>query len=188
MWINLCLLIILNINLCSFYLIFIKNPMFCIMWLVYFYILMSLFLLLFGFEYYSMLVVLLYVGAIAVIFLFICMMLHVFEVEYDYEFKNVNYNNFFFSLWEYKNLFFYFIINNFLWFLFDEDFDILIYLDNFEFIYFFWNIFYTRLENIEFLSHFLYNIFYYPFLLSGLILLFLVICCIILILAHDKDL
>lgn len=187
MWLNLILFLILNINICSFYLIFVKNPMFCIMWLVYFYILMSFLILLFGFEYYSMLVVMLYIGAIAVIFLFICMMLHIFEVEYDYAFSfftlGTSYFHFFFN---YKTIFFYFLVNNFLWSFIDEDYDLLMSLDYYDFLLFTWNSSFTRLENVEYISHFFYVYYFFPFLIASIILLLLIVSCILLIVAHDN--
>lgn len=187
MWLNLVLLILLNINICSFYLIFVKNPMFCIMWLVYFYILISFLILLFGFEYYSMLVVMLYIGAIAVIFLFICMMLHVFEVEYDYELPTLHFNKYINIFWDYKNIFIYFLLNNFLWFTIDEDYDLIISLDHYEFILFSWNLAYVRLDNIEYISHFFYTYYSYPFIIASIILLLLIVSCILLIVSHDSS-
>jgi NADH:ubiquinone oxidoreductase subunit 6 (subunit J) len=188
MWLNFILFLLINLNICSFYLIFVKNPMFCIMWLVYFYILISFLILLFGFEYYSMLVVMLYVGAIAVIFLFICMMLHIFEVEYDYAFSFFSltspYFNFFFN---YKIIFFYFLINNFIWFSIDEDYDLVLSLDHYDFLLFTWNLIFIRLENIEYISHFFYIYYFFPFLIASIILLLLVISCILLIVSHSND-
>lgn len=134
---DLCLLLILHLNVCVFYLIFIKKPMSYIMRLVYFYALISLLLILYGFKHYSMLVVLfLYVAAILLNFLFICKILHAFEVEYNYKFKNTTSNKtFLVLLWEHRTLFLCTSINNLLCFLTDEDLDSII-LYNHEFIHF----------------------------------------------------
>jgi hypothetical protein len=95
-----------------------------------------------------------------------------------------SYFNLFFN---YKILFFYFLINNFIWFCIDEDYDIVLSLDHYDFLLFTWNLIFIRLENIEYISHFFYIYYFFPFLIASIILLLLVISCILLIVSHSND-
>lgn len=64
------------------------NPMYSVFWLVLLFIIVSGFLILIGFDFIPLLIILIYVGALAILFLFVIMMLDIFQLN-----SNENINN-----------------------------------------------------------------------------------------------
>lgn len=67
--------------ICSLMIISSKNPIISVLYLIAVYILSSLLLLLLGAEFLAILIVIVYVGAISILFLFVIMMLNIRIVE-----------------------------------------------------------------------------------------------------------
>ena len=150
--------------------IFVINPIQALLWLVLVFILAGFFLIEMGAEFLAILLVLVYVGAIAVLFLFVIMLLNIRKVEL---------NNYYINYWPVFGLitlFFcfelYFIFSlktptagvNLLGNIYDLN-------SSNNIVNFFWisNLYYTT--NIKVIGILLFEIYYHYFFLLSLILL-----------------
>jgi NADH:ubiquinone oxidoreductase subunit 6 (subunit J) len=79
---NLYFIISLGIVISSSFVIFVSNPIYSLLWLVLSFLFSASFLLLLGCEFLALIFIVVYVGAIAVLFLFVVMLL-------DLKFKNL---------------------------------------------------------------------------------------------------
>jgi NADH-quinone oxidoreductase subunit J len=80
-------LIILGIFL-AFLVIFLKNPVYSVLSLVFLFVITSILLLFLEIEFFALLYIIVYVGAVAVLFLFVIMMLDLRQKTYSY---SINY-------------------------------------------------------------------------------------------------
>ena len=71
---------------CSLMVVFSKNPVHSVLYLILIFILTICFFFLLGVEYLSFVFLIIYIGAIAVLFLFIVMMLNIKTIEYNESF------------------------------------------------------------------------------------------------------
>lgn len=71
----------INIIICSFLLIFAKNPIHSVLYLICCFLNGAGFILFLGLEFLAVIFVIIYVGAIAVLFLFVVMMLDIKILE-----------------------------------------------------------------------------------------------------------
>ncbi len=69
--------------LCSLMVVFSKNPVHSVLYLILIFIITICFFFLLGVEYLSFVFLIIYIGAIAVLFLFIVMMLNIKMIEYN---------------------------------------------------------------------------------------------------------
>jgi NADH:ubiquinone oxidoreductase subunit 6 (subunit J) len=79
---NLYFVISLGIVISSSFVVFVSNPIYSLLWLVLSFLFSASFLLMLGCEFLALIFVVVYVGAIAVLFLFVVMLL-------DLKFKNL---------------------------------------------------------------------------------------------------
>lgn len=145
----------------SFFVLGQVNPVQALLWLVCVFICAGLILIEMGAEFIAILLILVYVGAIAVLFLFVIMLLNIRLIELNLFYINYKFLIFFFSLFYWLQLmFFLFFLNN----------NTIDYID-YTVIEFFWlnNLDFT--SNIEVIGILLFKIFYYYFFFLGLILL-----------------
>jgi NADH-quinone oxidoreductase subunit J len=138
----------------------IVNPVQSLLWLVCVFICASLLLLEMGAEFIAVLLILVYIGAIAVLFLFVIMLLNIRLIELNWYFINYKFISVLFSLGFLLQIFFLFYY---------KDIDN-IFINNLV-VNYFWisNIDYT--SNIEVIGILLFKIFYYYFFFLSLILL-----------------
>ncbi len=146
--------------------VFSRNPIHSVLLLIILFFEVTFVLILFNIEFFSLLLILVYVGAIAVLFLFVIMMLQV---------KSEPFNSFYIILISFILILFYFFENLFLFNKSNFFFGALHSLS----IEVFFNL--DSLKDIEVLGQVLFN--YYPvyFLISGLLLLASMVGAIILI-------
>ncbi len=155
---NLHLFFIFLLIFCSILLFVSKNPVYAVLFLIVIFFISACTLILFNVDFISILFVIIYVGAIAVLFMFIVMML---------DLKTNNFSSF--DLYIFTpltvfivlNLQIFFFYNNSV-FIFDKKFDLqrfssCILTDSF--------------SNIEIFGQCLYNYYIICFLLAGLVLL-----------------
>lgn len=141
--------------------IYVTNPIQSLLWLVIVFILAGYILLEMGAEFIAILLILVYVGAIAVLFLFVIMLLNIRKVELNNYYLNYLplfiFVCFFFFL---ELIFFLFLKNNFL-----------IFSKSFFSVDFFWikNLYYT--SNVEVMGFLLFDVYYYYFFFLSFILL-----------------
>lgn len=142
-----------------------KNPVTSVLYLINVFVLSSLSLLLLGAEFLSILIVIIYIGAISILFLFVIMMLNLRIVEvYSSLIKSFSVGSFlgFFFLLELLFLIKYeFILNS------------TYYLNNnyLEFYLISYNLLKTSYSNLYLISDLLYNYYSIFLLIAGLILL-----------------
>ncbi len=158
--------IILN----CFFLIISKNPVYSVLFLILIFFFSSSILILFNIDFISVLFLIIYVGAIAVLFLFVVMMLNVKAPRLTF-----NEFFFFFILFFLDILFFNFLYNSKVFSLFDINY---IYIYSFKNI---WDSFF----NINIFGQYLYNFFIPCFLIAGFILLLAMLGAIILTLKFN---
>jgi len=146
--------------------VFSRNPIHSVLLLIILFFEVTFVLILFNIEFFSLLLILVYVGAIAVLFLFVIMMLQV---------KSEPFNSFYIILISFILILFYFFENLFLFNKSNFFFGALHSLS----IEVFLNL--DSLKDIEVLGQVLFN--YYPvyFLIAGLLLLASMVGAIILI-------
>lgn len=184
-------MLIIILNFFGINVIFSKNPIHSILNLVMCFITGTVLLLILGAEFIAMLFLVVYVGAIAVLFLFVIMMLNIKVVELNE--KIVKY----LPIALFIVLIFFFQISylissdllpsNFNWkqVLFTENY----FFTFFKFQYF--SDFFTFMNfyffNIEYISYMLFTKYIYSFILAGMILLVAMIGAIILTLNQSFD-
>ena len=144
----------------SFFVFGMVNPVQSLLWLVCVFICASLVLIEMGAEFIAILLILVYIGAIAVLFLFVIMLLNIRLIELNLFYVNYRFIVLFFSLFfllQVLFLFFFKNVNNTF-----VDYNIVNY---------FWlnNLDYT--SNIEVIGILLFKVFYYYFFFLSLILL-----------------
>ena len=167
---------------CSISVIISKNPIHSILFLVLIFILTTMLLLLLGVEFLAMLFLVIYVGAIVVLFLFVVMMLNVRIIELNE--RLISYIP--------LSLFIMFIFFILVFFFVSKDFfEIFIGLKNKrlsdELNYMINSTSYLEISNIKnllYISDALYNDYSYLFILNGIILLVAMIGAIVLTLTN----
>jgi len=82
---NLYFVISIGIVISSSFVVFVSNPIYSLLWLVLSFLFSASFLLMMGCEFLALIFIVVYVGAIAVLFLFVVMLL-------DLKFKNLKSN------------------------------------------------------------------------------------------------
>ena len=158
----------LYINL--FFIFYSKNPIYSVVFLMATFLSSSLFLLYLGIEFFAMLILVIYVGAISILFLFVIMLIDIKEVLLKK--RNVISLNFIIFI----ILFMIFIIfSNFSFFF-----------DNLYFLEFknWFDIYFYKSDIIN-LGFILYNFYFYDFITIGFILLIAMIGCIALVLEEN---
>nr|AER54644.1 NADH dehydrogenase subunit 6 [Pennaria disticha] len=139
------------------------NPMHSIFWLVIVFLFSSILLLILNYEFLGFMIIIIYIGAISILFLFVIMMLDIFQIS-----KIINFNNILPLL--------FFLLIQFIFFI-NYDFVILNkFLDK-------WNFNYK--SDINLISNILYNDFGLVFILLSLILLIALIGAILLTLDNN---
>ena len=159
--------------LSSFFVFLSSNPVHSVLFLILSFVSSASLLFIFGADFLGVLFIIIYVGAIAVLFLFVVMML---DVKTN-TFLNTTYLFLFLFLSAFITLNIYLNLN-------------LIFLDfNFEIYkeFFNWEKYIDNLTNIGVLGQSLYNYFLSCFLLAGLILLIAMVGAIVLTLSLNKQ-
>lgn len=155
---------------CSLFVIFSKNPVHSIVYLILTFCGAAALLISIGSEFLGLIFIIVYVGAIAVLFLFVVMMLNIKIIELN------------------ENLIRYLPIS--LIIFFTVTLQIYSYINftyvNPEFPFIDWLIILNRSQNIVLLGNILYTIFFHFFLITSLILLLAMIGSIVLTLNHSK--
>jgi NADH-quinone oxidoreductase subunit J len=154
------------------------NPVESVVFLILTFFNAAIILFLFNSEFLGLLFIIIYVGAIAVLFLFVVMMLNVKMQE-----NSVFYSDFFKTIYSLRFIFFYFV-TLLIFLLLKQGFsneDVFLQNNNF-------NFFETvdSLSNIDILGQILYNYFLVCFLISGLILLVALVGSIVLTLKFSN--
>lgn len=150
------------------------NPIHSVLFLVLVFVCVTILLLLIGVEFLAMIFLVIYIGAITVLFLFVIMMLNVKIIEFNEKFINYLPIGFFIGLIFIFEMFFFIYDNIVTWNLsITEN-----YLTNinkllFENYFISLNNYFTiiSISNVEQVAIALYNKFVYFFFLSGIILL-----------------
>jgi NADH-quinone oxidoreductase subunit J len=145
----------------SIFVILSKNPIYSILSLVLLFFNSAGLLILLGVEFLGMLFLIIYIGAIAVLFLFVVMMLNIKTVQADLLF------------------FRYFPLILFIFFLFLISVNMNLNVLNLQMLFYnfyfnpfvFWYDNVKMLDNVFVIGYILYTYFFYLFLVSGLILL-----------------
>lgn len=152
--------------------IFFNNPIFSVLSLILVFIFNSILFLILGSDFLAVIILIIYVGAISILFLFVIMMFDIrfFELE-----------NFFFKIPPLSFFFSIFFISIFLFFndlvifeIFYLNFSFFLEIYNWFFIFFFEN-------NVISLGVFLFNYFSLSIILLGIILLLSMVGCITLV-------
>jgi NADH:ubiquinone oxidoreductase subunit 6 (subunit J) len=186
LFINFYFLLSLVIVISACFVVFLSNPVYCLLWLVLTFLFSASFLLILGCEFLALIFIVVYVGAIAVLFLFVIMLL-------DLKFKNFSdkKNNSFIIILFFGNIFLIFLLFlNFNYIKYDFIFlnynfinkkfkielkNLIFYFtficDKISFNFINWKDFINSSNEIELYSFMLYDIFIIQFLLTGLILL-----------------
>lgn len=167
--------------------IFSKNPVYSVLYLIFCFLNSSGFILFLGLEFLAIIFIIIYVGAIAVLFLFVVMMLDIKILEISDSFlKYLPINIFLFSIFFFELIYLFFSSYNFI--NFSQDF----YLNFFFNLNFFFDFEFTRssdigllsisnfYKNIQYFSSILYLDFFFIFWCAGLLLLLALIGAIIL--------
>jgi NADH-quinone oxidoreductase subunit J len=150
----------------SIFVILVENPVQSVLFLILSFLNSSLLLFIIGIEFISFIFVIVYVGAIAVLFLFVIMMLNIGPIE-TFSKKFFISKRFFFTLIFFISLFY--IFNNFLiYFYLNLDF---FYNFNSWIVLVHWNDLFFLKSDIFGLGLLLYNVYFFPFILSGFLLL-----------------
>lgn len=144
----------------SFCVILSKNPLHSVIFLIFVFCNIVLILLLQGIDFLAMVFLIVYIGAIAVLFLFVVYMLNIKIIELN----ELN--------WRYLfGLILSLIIFIFFIFVFSNKFNIIFYNFNEEINFFNWLNFLFNIQNLHILAFLLYSDFYLIFIIIGLILL-----------------
>ena len=168
----------LNIIILSFIMIFSKNPIYSIICLIFIFCCYGCILIFFNLDFLGIIYIIIYVGAIAILFLFVIMMLNIKILELkDKILKYIPIS--FFIIIILLSIFF-FIYDNF-FFIYEDFYN---YNNNIEFYHkSIINIINSK-DNIKNISSLLYTNYYIYFILSGIILLISMISSIALTLNH----
>ena len=154
----------------AFFVIFSVNPVHSLLFLILVFFNISGLLLLLGFEYFALIFLIIYIGALAVLFLFIIMMLNIKIIELKESFwRYIPVGIFLSSLFIFE--IFYLINFNIKVVSFN-------YLDYINYIN--WISLFNRGFSLEYLGELLYTYFFLAFLLGGIILFLAMIGSIVL--------
>lgn len=181
LFVNLCFLISIILVISSCFVVLSNNPVYSLLWLVLSFLFAASFLLILGCEFLSLIFIVIYVGAIAVLFLFVVMLL-------DLKFKNLvnkkNYSFIFIMLLGNVFLLFLLFLNlNFIKYdltflnkksmieLKNSIFYFLFIINKINFSFINWKQHFNSVGEIELYSFLIYDVFVIQFLLVGLILL-----------------
>ena len=146
--------------LSSFFVIFCVNPVHSVLFLILVFFNISGLLMLLGLEYFALVFIIIYIGAIAVLFLFIVMMLNIKIIEIRDNFWRYMPVGFFLT--------FIFILEIFI--LISADSSILI-INRLDYInYVNWINYFDNIFNLEIIGQILYTYYFFAFLIGGLIL------------------
>jgi NADH-quinone oxidoreductase subunit J len=149
--------------ICAFLLVTTKNPIHSILFLILVFLNTSLFLFLLNIEFLSIIFIIIYVGAIAVLFLFIIMMI-------DLKISN-KINNYlkYFSIGGFLGFFFFYEF----FFFISNDNNLLNLSNNLQFLQLYnnWVIKIDNLNNLKCIGQFLYTYYSVHFVLAGFLLL-----------------
>jgi len=161
--------VLLLAALSSFFVITVSNPILSLLWLIVSFGFSSILFMIFGIEFLSLLIFMVYIGAIAVLFLFVIMMLNIKVVEIS--------NTYF----RYLPVSFFIII----FFLFELIISIYLkfgitYSNMYDY-YIDWIFFVDYIGNISLFGFFFYTFFNYFLLIIGLILFVSMLGAIILV-------
>lgn len=170
----------INIIFCAFLVILSRNPIYSIFFLVLVFLNTTAFLLLIGAEFIALLLLIVYVGAIAVLFLFVIMMLNVKLLEIDEPY------------WKYSFISFLIIIIFFFQFykILSEYFDYSVsdfYINDYYYINKDckdWSVLNFSTSNVRTLGNALFIHFCYSFVLISILLLLAMISAIVLTLNY----
>ena len=146
-----------------------SNPVFSILFLVLTFLTFSLNILLFGLEFFTILFVIIYVGAISILFIFVIFML---EIKSTHKINDKN--NFLFPVILMLFSIYLLINNNFI-------------IKYFDLYYEYWFNFIDPTTNIEILGQVLFYDYSLYILLSGILLLISLFGCIVLTLKFDSN-
>ncbi len=174
---HLDLIFILNI---SCVLIFVtKNPIFSALWLILSFFCSSVILWFFNAEFFALIYLIIYVGAIAVLFLFVIMMLDIKSIDY------FNFLTFYGSNWFSKlGVFLIYIIPSYFFAYFISYFYYFSFLKKEE-IFFFTS--FDIINSIQNFGQVFYNYYLFCILISGLVLLVAIVGSIVLTLNYNNN-
>lgn len=151
--------IIFFIKLSAFLVIIVKNPIHSVLFLVLVFLKISLLLFTLGIDFLPIIFIIIYVGAIAILFLFVIMMI-------DIKLSNLLNNNNFYKYFSIENFVLLIFFFNLLYFIKKSEFNlnsIVFYID--------WIIKFDNLNNLKCIGQFLYTYYFIHFLISGFLLL-----------------
>ncbi len=173
----------INIILCSFLVILSKNPIYSIFFLILVFLNTTAFLILIGAEFIALLLLIVYVGAIAVLFLFVVMMLNVKLLEINEPYWKYSFISFLiiviFFLQIFKILMGYFNFPDYSALVFHVN-NHYFYTKNFKD----WSVLNFSANNVNTLGNALFVHFCYSFVLISVLLLLAMISAIILTLNY----
>jgi len=167
-------IILLCVLISSINVLFVKNPVQSLLWLIMTFILVIMELLILGVEFIALLFLMVYIGAIAVLFLFVVMMLNVRIVELSYLYLKYLPIGIF--------VFLFFLME--VYFFVYREVDAL-FVDN-SFLFYDWSILFFFKGNIFLLGNMIYTYFGIYFCILGIILFIAMIGSIVLILYLEK--
>jgi len=167
--------VLLMAALSSFFVITVSNPILSLLWLIVSFGFSSILFMIFGIEFLSLLIFMVYIGAIAVLFLFVIMMLNIKIVEISSTYFRYMPVSFFIIIFFLLEL----IISVYLKFGLFTD----IYYDN----YLDWINFFDYVGNISLFGYFFFTFFNYFLLIIGLILFISMLGSIILVVNWNQQ-
>jgi NADH-quinone oxidoreductase subunit J len=146
-----------------------QNPVHSVFFLVLVFLLSAFLLFMLEIEFISLLFILVYVGAIAVLFLFVVMMLDIKVTKYERDFLIYLPMGIFLGV--------IFFLEVFL--TFQDNFVSILSIDNYS-VYINWLFILDNLTNLEVLGQLLYTYYFFYFLIAGIILLVAMVGAIVL--------
>lgn len=162
---------------CSICIVSLNNPVQSILYLILVFIITSFLFVLYNFTFLGLILMIVYLGAVVVLFLFIVMLLNIKVLELR---RSINFYPFLFLVASF--IFFFFLINNFEFSsLFFNDSNFLT-INNLN-----WSTIYFTKNSFLILSEIIYSYFFFQFLLSGMILFLAMIGAIVLTLTQSKN-
>lgn len=144
----------------SFFVVFSINPVHSVLFLILVFFNISGLLILLGLEYFALIFIIIYIGAIAVLFLFIVMMLNIKIIELKDNFWRYTIFGFFFTS--------LFILEVFYLIIFDYQFFFFNHLDYINYIN--WIDFFQNKFTLKIIGEILYTYYFFIFLLGSLVL------------------
>lgn len=156
--------------------IYVVNPIQALLWLILIFLLAGIVLIELGSEFIAILLIMVYVGAIAVLFLFVIMLLNIRKIELYNNYINYIPVILLISIFFFIELFFILYLKN-------KEINIIEYAT----IDFLWikNLYYT--SNIEVIGILLFEVYYYYFFFLSLILLTALLGTLVLLVNSKKQ-